>query len=257
MTAFIFGDVHGDVGRLVRIIDQARDYARERGIYDLDLYSVGDVIDRGPHSAAVLDICVDRGVKPVLGNHELWFRELVVDGKFNQFAASDIMGGAATLESYKTNPYAEPSAMRDAIPEKHREYASFAPLWRKIVVGGRTYRLTHGGFVDQFGFALWDSMVAHGLTEGLTTEEVCDRFVEIAAANFSDNFLWGGAKKDRVFRFPDGSYQVFGHTPWRGGAEISLDGGYIALDTGCGTCPPYRLSGVLLLDDGDRTLLSA
>ena len=257
MTAFIFGDVHGDASRLVRLLDQAHDYARERGIYDLDLYSVGDVIDRGPHSALVLDICVDRGVKPVLGNHELWFRELVVDGKFDQFAASDIMGGAATLESYKTNPYAEPSVMRDAIPASHREYVTTAPLWRKIVVGGRTYRLTHGGFVDQFGLALWDSMVAHGLTEGLTTEGACDRLVEVAVKQFPDNLLWGGAKKGRVFSFPDKSIQVFGHTPWRGGAEINDAVGYIALDTGCGTCAPFRLSGVLLMDDGDRVLLSA
>ena len=43
----------------------------------------------------------------------------------------------------------------------------------------------------------------------------------------------------------------------RGGAEINTKGGYIALDTGCGTCPPYRLSGVLMTDDGDRQILSA
>lgn len=256
MTAFIFGDVHGDAVRLVRLLDQAYGYARERGVYDLDLYSVGDVIDRGPQSALALDICVERGVKPVLGNHELWFRELIVYGKFDSFAASDIMGGAATLESYGTSPYAEPSAMRDAIPEKHREYVSSAPLWRTLAVGGRTYRLTHGGFVDQFGLALWDNLVAHGLTEGLTTEGACDRLMEVAAKQFSNNFLWGGAKKGRVFSFPDKSIQVFGHTPWEGGAEINDTVGYLALDTGCGTRPPFRLSGVLLTDDGGRQILS-
>jgi hypothetical protein len=60
--------------------------------------------------------------------------------------------------------------------------------------------------------------------------------------------LWVGAKKGKVFRLPEGCVQVFGHTPWRGGAEIADH--YVALDTGCGTCPPYRLSGLLLREDG-------
>ena len=67
--------------------------------------------------------------------------------------------------------------------------------------------------------------------------------------------VWVGAKRGKVFRFPDGCVQVFGHTPWRGGAEIADH--YVALDSGCGTCPPFRLSGLLLREDGEREIVSS
>jgi hypothetical protein len=60
--------------------------------------------------------------------------------------------------------------------------------------------------------------------------------------------LWAGAKKGKVFRLPEGCVQVFGHTPW-GTSEYRKDH-YVALDTGCGTCPPRRLTGLLLREDG-------
>ena len=253
MTTFIFGDVHGDRDRLARLLDQA--YEASPGA--VEVYSVGDLVDRGRDSKGVIDLCIEHGVKPILGNHELWLRHLLVDGEFNPFAASEIMGGVATLESYGLNEYADPLVMREVIPDLHREYLAFAPFYRNLEVGGRTYRLTHGGFHQRFASILWETINEGGHREGRTDAEACDILVAVTAKQYAENILWGGAKRGNVFRFPDGSVQVFGHTPWRGGAEINDAGGYIALDTGCGTCPPYRLSGVLLTDDGDRQILSA
>lgn len=253
MTAFIFGDVHGDRDRLARLLDQA--YEASPGA--VEVYSVGDLVDRGRDSKGVIDLCIEHEVKPVLGNHELWLRRLLVDGEFDPFAASGIMGGVATLESYGLNQYADPLVMQEAIPDTHREYLATAPLHRNLEVGGRTYRLTHGGVDNRLGVSLWDALRENTRYNHIEDGELCSEIVNYISRAVPEHILWGGAKRGNVFKFPDGSVQVFGHTPWRGGAEINDAGGYIALDTGCGTCPPWRLSGVLLTDDGNRQILSA
>ena len=252
MPAFIFGDVHGDAVQLRRLISKVRHEAGP----DVDLYSVGDLVDRGQDSRGVIETCIEEGVKPILGNHELWFRDLVSGKGFDTFALQSIMGGKATLASYGINSPDPVVIERDAesrIPAAHREYILDAPFHRKIEVGGRTYRLTHGGISAKDGNGLWESVTKH-ITD---VSVACSLIVAIMATEFLDRMIWVGAKQRNVFRFPDGSIQVFGHTPWRDGAEINVDGGYIALDTGCGTCPPFRLSGVLLTDDGGQRIISA
>jgi hypothetical protein len=93
---------------------------------------------------------------------------------------------------------------------------------------------------------------------GLTPspKEISDNVFQVLFENYSSALLWS-KKKEAYFKFPDESYQVFGHTPWVGGAEINEDSKYIALDTGCGTCFPYTLSGVLLREDGSRKIITS
>ena len=62
---FIVGDLHGHPDVLRRLMDHvAFDYDMDR------LFSVGDLVDRGPNSAGALDLLEAPWFYPVLGNHD-------------------------------------------------------------------------------------------------------------------------------------------------------------------------------------------
>jgi hypothetical protein len=258
MSYFIFGDVHGDARALKALIARAREFSGP----DLQIFSVGDLLDRGPNSKEVIEVCIRESVQGLLGNHELWMHKYLTTGKFDEFALHGVMGGKKTLSSYGISPDLVSSEIEKTlnlkIPDSHREFFLGLPLSRNLEIGGRKYRLTHGGIPIEAGKQAQALLVSSLAQIGFapTPEEIAINIQKMIEDNQPEIFVWGGAKKNRVFEFPDGSYQVFGHTPWRGGAEISDEGKYIALDTGCGTCPPYLLSGVLLNPDGGRTILT-
>lgn len=256
-AVFIFGDVHGEAQALDLLIRQARTAAGG----DVDFYSVGDLIDRGPDPKAVIEICLAEGVQGLMGNHELWMYRYLTTGEFDDFPLHRGMGGKKTLTSYGVYPIDDPSEIERSliskIPDSHKEFFLGLPLSRTIAVGGRKYRLTHGGIPRRVGEFASKSFVALAESAGIqpTPEEVSANVLRLLERTQPQVFLWVGAKKADVFAFPDGSYQVFGHTPWWGGAEISEQGKYLALDTGCGSCPPYKLSGALLFPDGERRII--
>jgi serine/threonine protein phosphatase 1 len=62
---YVVGDIHGCFDQLQRALDAADfDGTQDR------IFSVGDLIDRGPDSAAALDWLYKPWFHPVLGNHE-------------------------------------------------------------------------------------------------------------------------------------------------------------------------------------------
>ena len=258
MNTFVFGDVHGDSKALSALLRKAR----EEGGNDIQIYSIGDLLDRGPDSKGVVDLCVREGVQGVIGNHELWLHNYLSMGVFEDFALSPIMGGKKTLLSYGVEE-AEFSnvseALKSKIPPEHAEYFCNLSLTITLNVGGVKYRLTHGGIPRKSGAAVLEYFLAELEKRGIRAlpEEISDNILKFFAQSQSNIFLWAGAKKGEVFSFPDGSFQIFGHTPWKGGAEINVEQNYIALDTGCGTCPPFKLSGVLLLESGERKILTS
>lgn len=258
MPALIFGDVHGEAGALRNLLARARDLA---GGDDLEVFSVGDLVDRGPDAKGVIQTCIDEGVKLVLGNHELWLHKWFTERVFDDFALSSVMGGLATFQSYDPDftywgtPGPEVLAVLEGIPDSHRDFILSGEVSRVIEVGGTVYRLTHGGVPEAAGKEMFADIVAH---DSVPDEAAaCDLLIPTMMTISPATIVWGGAKKGRVFRFPDGSVQVFGHTPWGQMADLSPDRGYIALDTGCGTCPPRTLSGVLLFEDGTRRIVTA
>lgn len=258
MNTFIFGDVHGDSQALRNLIQKARG----EGGPDVRLYSTGDLLDRGPDSKGVVDICIQERVQGILGNHELWMHQYLSLGEFNDFALHGIMGGKKTLLSYGVSEEDFSRAdekLKWRVPKEHKEYILNLPLTRTLKVGGSVYRLTHGGIPESSGISVLQSFEQELEKRGVRVppEEISDSILKFFAGNNSEVIVWAGAKKGQVFSFPDGSFQVFGHTPWKGGAEINTVNNYIALDTGCGTCPPYLLSGVLLFESGERKVLTS
>jgi hypothetical protein len=279
MNTLIFGDVHGDAKPLLSLL------SRTRGLIGPDapltIYSVGDLIDRGPDSKRVIDLCIQHGVRNLLGNHELWLHEWITTGKVNsKIPLSSAMGGAATLRSYGIDPNQKAARVDPVsggellhvssrwlekeldrvVPQEHREYIANGELWADVRHGDTTYFISHGGISESAGSVLWNDPVVANLRNSVpnpnraTNTHFAGMLYDTLFKVAPQQILWTGAKKGKVFRLPEGCVQVFGHTPWRGGAEIADH--YVALDTGCGTRPPYRLSGLLLHADGRREILT-
>lgn len=61
----IIGDIHGCVAELKTLIDAFSPGPGDR------LIAVGDLINRGPDSAEVLELARAHGIEPILGNHEI------------------------------------------------------------------------------------------------------------------------------------------------------------------------------------------
>lgn len=245
MPAVIFGDVHGASSQLHTL----RRRIVERFGADIDVYSVGDLIDRGPDSKGVLDVCVEWGVKGILGNHDLWLCDVLSGRRMTDFPYTKIMGGIATLRSYgleRGDPDNVGPAIRRTVPKEHKEWLIELPPYRFIEVAGQNYCLVHTGIPTWVTDQLRES--APGFPEGLVPE--------FMSKEATDSFFWTGPDPkcpEKVAKF-ESFVQVFGHSVHNQATDVP--GHYIALDTGCGTRPPNLLSAVILHDDGRREIIT-
>lgn len=108
MSTFVIGDLHGCLNALKLMVEFA-------GITPDDtLITLGDVVDRGPASCAVVEWLIKRHQQgntiSLLGNHEL----MMMRARFNPIELNDWLrfGGRETLLSYGTENLSE-------IPERH------------------------------------------------------------------------------------------------------------------------------------------
>lgn len=102
-AVYAVGDVHGCLDLLRKIEARIVDHASRRGIASYWVVTLGDLVDRGPDSASVLDHLLDEppeGVRRIAlaGNHEEMMLEFLEapnpDHRWLRF------GGQQTLESY-------------------------------------------------------------------------------------------------------------------------------------------------------------
>ncbi len=106
------GDIHGCLAALQTIIEAVAPTGEDT------LVTLGDYIDRGPHSMGVMEcmlqIQTSCRLAPLMGNHDEMLIN-IVDGQTNLFDDWLLFGGKATMMSY--------GSMRvDAIPEEHIEF---------------------------------------------------------------------------------------------------------------------------------------
>ena len=115
---YVLGDIHGFLDKL----DRGLSLIKADGGKDAPLYFVGDFVDRGPDSKAVIQKIMDaqsagRPWQAVLGNHDLMFYEFVKTGRnrFDPELRADLswtnnrLGGMTTLYSYmKDTPIDHP-----------------------------------------------------------------------------------------------------------------------------------------------------
>nr|WP_261295365.1 metallophosphoesterase family protein [Sphingomonas hylomeconis] len=130
---YAIGDVHGMADLLVALIDQISADDAARGPATTHIVFLGDLVDRGPDTARVLDLLIEARFGTatlhfVAGNHE----EMMLASIDNRNGERDAwlsFGGAEALESYgiaaaaiAAGGFALEHAMRTAIPAAHLEF---------------------------------------------------------------------------------------------------------------------------------------
>jgi len=128
-AVYAIGDIHGCLAPLARLERKILADATARGAKERVIVYLGDYIDRGPDSAAVLDHLIERplpGFRTVhlCGNHEDYMLRFLADPS----VGSDwhYNGGDATLGSYGLDPAGEWRRLRaelaQALPLRHRRF---------------------------------------------------------------------------------------------------------------------------------------
>ena len=132
--AYVVGDVHGRLDLLDRLLAAIEEDLRVRPTRQALLVFVGDLIDRGPSSAQVVErlrTYEKDGVRPVFlaGNHEEVLLR-ILDGDGSMISGWLRFGGKQCLASYGFDPVlltgkSQDEAVRmiqEAIPELHVEF---------------------------------------------------------------------------------------------------------------------------------------
>jgi serine/threonine protein phosphatase 1 len=132
--AYVVGDIHGKLDLLEDLLGRIHADMEKRGPAKTLLVFVGDLIDRGPSSAQVVErlrTYRHPGVRPVflLGNHEEVLLR-ILDGDTSLIFSWLQFGGAQCIQSYGGDPAAlliadDPEALaaiRRAIPREHIEF---------------------------------------------------------------------------------------------------------------------------------------
>ena len=132
--AYVVGDVHGRLDLLDRILSKIHRDVERRRRRKILLVFVGDLIDRGPNSAQVLERLRTyrrHGIRPVflLGNHEEVLLR-ILKGDSELISKWRLFGGSETLQSYGVDPASLTglsgdqalAAVRNAVPVNHVEF---------------------------------------------------------------------------------------------------------------------------------------
>lgn len=151
---YAIGDIHGHLSLFDQLLDHiAEDAAQRRDCRSLHIVLLGDLVDRGPDSAGVIEraIRLTDGVPNVIGlmgNHEEVFVE-ALSGNEQALRLFIRIGGREALLSYGIaeelidgeDEAALFAAMLDAIPERHRDF--LFDLQHVVTLGD--YAFVHAG----------------------------------------------------------------------------------------------------------------
>lgn len=149
MRTYAIGDIHGQRAALEAAHERiARDRA-ETGDTGALVVHIGDLVDRGPDSAGVVEFLragIAEGAPWIVlkGNHDRMFAGFLEDAHYHDPALrpeldwlNPRLGGAATLGSYGIaqpgeRPVAEVHAeAMEKVPVAHRSFLEQRPLWVK------------------------------------------------------------------------------------------------------------------------------
>lgn len=150
---YAIGDVHGCADLLDQLLERIDADDTARGPARTTLIFLGDVVDRGPSSAVVIErlrqLAAERpGTRFLLGNHEEVFLE-ALKGESKALRMFCRIGGRETIISYGVDPsdydrmdYAElHDALRQHVPSDHE---AFLTGFEDVIVIG-DYAFVHAG----------------------------------------------------------------------------------------------------------------
>ena len=134
--AYAVGDIHGRLDLLEQLLATIEDDVRKRRKLRTDIVFLGDLIDRGPDSAGVVELL--RTYRPsfartwfLMGNHEEVMLK-VLGGDGDVFKHWMRFGGAECVRSYGADPAALArmapddaiAVLKNRIPREHVEFLS-------------------------------------------------------------------------------------------------------------------------------------
>lgn len=95
----VVGDVHGCIKTFKKLYERLMKF-------DVPVYCVGDLIDRGRNSREVVEFVMRNGIAAVMGNHERWFLDAMVSkDEIKYFRYWMEVGGDETIKSYFEDVY--------------------------------------------------------------------------------------------------------------------------------------------------------
>lgn len=148
---YVIGDIHGRCDLLDELIRAIEADDKASGPADTTIIFLGDLVDRGPESARVIDVArawgKQRKVRYIAGNHEEMFLESFEDKEMLRHFLKH--GGKQTVLSYgiKKKRYTEltikelQAELHELVPNKHRK---FLAAMEDIVFAG-DYVFVHAG----------------------------------------------------------------------------------------------------------------
>jgi serine/threonine protein phosphatase 1 len=153
-AAYAIGDIHGHLDLLRRAHDLIEADRARHGLPQAPVVHVGDLVDRGPDSAGVIDllangIAAGRNWQVLLGNHDRVFAAFLDDpgardpGLRAEFSwLHPRIGGAATLASYGIHAPAD-----RPLGPVHAEALSAVPAAHRAFLAARPSHLELGGLL--------------------------------------------------------------------------------------------------------------
>jgi len=107
---WVIGDVHGELEKLTKLLKKLPK--------DAKVCFVGDLIDKGPKSADVVELIIQNNYPSTLGNHEIMALTCCNENEVNHHSWR-MCGGEETLRSYP----------KRKIPRSHLEWLSKLPYF--------------------------------------------------------------------------------------------------------------------------------
>ncbi len=188
----VIGDVHGHYEGLMTLLEAIAPGSDDK------LYFLGDLIDRGPQSAQVVDFVKENNHACLLGNHEEMLLNILTYGDVTSSVMQSWLysGGQATVASYE----------EATIPHEHLDWFKDLPTYLDL---GDIW-LTHAGVDPTLPLAKQ------------TSEQFCwirDEFHSIEQPYFPDKLI------------------IIGHTitftlPGVAPGQLALGKGWLDIDTG-------------------------
>ncbi len=140
-TIYAIGDIHGQHEMLLDALTRIE----ADGGAEAPVVFLGDLVDRGPDSRAVIDTLISgieqgRDWTVLLGNHDRMFLDFLDSGAMDNAMVSsglgwlnERLGGAETLASYGLDPSLPAKSLLKAaaraVPREHRAFLADRPLY--------------------------------------------------------------------------------------------------------------------------------
>lgn len=224
---YCMSDIHGQYDAYIRLLAKINLQA------DDTLYILGDVVDRGPQSMAVLlDMMKRENVIPLFGNHEYYALSLLPKlmeklteeslAKLPNLVEALLMwfndGGDATVQDFKRLPRTQ--------QQEVLAYLGEFSLYEELCINGQDYLLVHAGLAN---FSPERPLSSYGCSE------LIEARTDYGKPYFTDKIIVSGHTPTRIILQHNGSDTIFRnqyHIAIDCGAAYGGQLGAICLHTG-------------------------